>query len=93
MYSSPYESPLGSGYPHGSDPDPDPGPSRPSLLRMVVAAVLIGVVASILFGSALGAIGVVFHIVGVVVRLAILVALGTFIWRRVTRHRGCGRRI
>jgi len=85
MFSSQYETP-GSGYTGGGAPDP--GPCRPSLFRMVVAAVLIGVVASVLFGSALWAIGVVFHIVGVVVRLAILAALGTFIWRRVThRHR------
>lgn len=90
MFSSQYETP-GSGYPGGGAPDP--GPYRPSLFRMVVAAVLIGVVASVLFGSALWAIGVVFHIVGVVVRLAILAALGTFIWRRVTHRHRSGHRI
>lgn len=91
MFSSQYET-SGSSYPDGGGSDPRP--YRPSLFRMVVAAVLIGVVASVLFGSALWAIGVVFHIVGLAIRLALLVALGTFIWRRVTHgHHRSGHRI
>ncbi|HET9076682.1 MAG TPA: hypothetical protein VFN68_07105 [Acidimicrobiales bacterium] len=83
MYSSPYE--PGPGYPHGtSEP---PRPCRPSLLRMIVAAVLIGVVASLLFGPALWAVGILFHIIGFALRVAILIAVGTFIWRRVARGR------
>ena len=85
MYNFPYETPTGSSYP------PDAGPRRPSLLRMVVAAVLIGVVASLIFGSAVWAVGFMFHLIGFFIRLAVLAAIASFIWRRVV-HRHAGRR-
>ena len=89
MYNFPYE--PGPGRPY--ETSTPPGRPRPGLLRMIVAAVLIGVVASLLFGSALGAVGILFHILGFAVRVAILIAVGTYIWRRVTRGRMRGRRI
>ncbi len=90
MYNFPYEPPAGSAHPPGAAPQS--GPQRPSLLRMVVAAVLIGMVASFMFGSALWAVGLVFHLIGFVIRLAILAAIAGFIWRRVVhRHTGRGR--
>lgn len=89
MYNFPYE--PGPGRPQETPAPPVPG--RPRLLRMILAAVLIGVVASMLFGSGLWAVGIFFHIVGFAVRVAILIAVGTFIWRRVTGGRIHGRRI
>lgn len=89
MYNFPYETPTGSSYPPGAPPEA--GPRRPSLLRMVVAAVLIGVVASLIFGSAVSAVGFVFHLIGFVIRLAVLAAIAGFIWRRVVHHHA-GRR-
>ncbi len=89
MYNFPYEPPAGSAYPPG--PAPQTGRHGPGLMRMIVAALLIAMVASLVFGPALWAVGFVFHLVGFVVRLAILAAIGRFIWRRVV-HRPAGRR-
>ncbi len=84
MYNFPYDPTAGPTYPPG--PAPETGRHGPSLLRMVVAVALIAMVASLVFGSALWAVGLVFHLVGFVVRLAILAAIGRFIWRRVVHH-------
>ncbi len=90
MYNFANQPNAGPDYPPG--PSCHPGSGRPSLLRMVVAALLIGILASLLFGSAVWAVGLAFHLIGMVIKLAILVAVGSFIWRRVVRrHAGSGR--
>lgn len=90
MYNFADRTDPGPGCPPG--PSPHAGPGRPGLVRMVVAALLIGAVASLLFGSTLWAVGLVFHLVGLIVKLFILIAVGGFIWRRVVhRHAGSGR--
>lgn len=58
---------------------------------MVVVAVAVGVVLSLLVGPVFWALGLAFHLFTVVIRLAVLGAVATFVWRRILR-RHIGRR-
>ena len=57
------------------------------VFRTVAMWVGIAVVAMILFSSAMWALGLVFHIFGLLVRVALVTAVVALVWRRITRRR------
>jgi hypothetical protein len=73
-----------SPYPPGGRPD---DASKPSLLSLVLllAALIIGAV--ILVGVAFWALGLVFSVAGLLLRVALVVAVAALVWRRVVRGR------
>ena len=58
------------------------------MLGTVLMIVVIAIGAMLLLGTAFWAIGLVFHLFGWILRVALLVAVAAFVWRRVTRGRG-----
>ena len=83
MYNFPYEAAGNAGY-RGSGHHP----RRHGLARMVLTAVAVGIVASLLLGPAFWALGVAFHLVSALVRLALLGAVALFVWHRIRRRIG-----
>ena len=80
-----------SGGPGGGDPYRYGGPGdRPGrgLLGTALMVVVIAVGAVLVLGTAFWAIGLVFHLLGWIVRVALLAAVAALVWRRVTRGRG-----
>ena len=88
MYRFPYESAGDTRYPPSAG-----GPRRGGLARMIVTAVAVGIVISLLLGPALWALGLAFHLVGLAIRLAVLGAIGIFLWHRISRRLRSGRGI
>ena len=80
MYDFPYDPAGDPRHPRSAC-----GPRRGGLLRMVLVAVAVGVVLSLLIGPVFWALGLAFHLFTVVIRLALLVAIGTFVWRHLLR--------
>ncbi len=70
-----------------------PGPGRcrgRGIVRTVLFWTAVAVLAMIAFGVVTWAFGLVFHLIALLVRIAIVTAVVAFVWRWVTRrnHRG-----
>ena len=60
---------------------------RPNgILRMALMWAAIAVAATLLFGTAIWAFGLVFHLAALLLKIALVTAVVAFVWRRVT-HR------
>jgi putative flippase GtrA len=70
----------------------DPGaPRRHSVLSLVLLIVGVAVAAALGLSLAFWAFGFLFHILGFVLRIALVVAVAAFVWKRVMRR--CSRTI
>ena len=83
-----YETPF-----HQSDPPYQAyrtGPGRCGggyrFLRTVLMWTAIAVVAMLALGTAAWVFGLVFHLLGLLVRVALVTAVVAFVWRRITRR-------
>lgn len=72
-----------SGYTGPSDGD---GP-RHSVLSLVLLICGVAVVAAVGLGAVFWALGFLFHIAGLILRIALITAVVAFVWRRVVRGR------
>ena len=73
-----------SGSRAGGDPD---GPHRYSTLSLVLLIVGVAVAAALGLGIVFWALGLVWHLVGDIIKIAILAAVAAFIWRRIAGRR------
>jgi hypothetical protein len=74
----------------GSRPfTPPPGPDEPrhSVLSLVLLIVAVGVAAALALGLLFWAFGFLFSFAAVLLRVALIVAVAAFIWKRITRGR------
>jgi hypothetical protein len=79
---------LFGGPPPNSPGGAGPGyPERHSVLSWVLLVAALAVGAVVVVGLALWALGLVFSVAGVLVRVALVVAVAALVWRRVTRGR------
>lgn len=65
----------------------DRGPGR-SIVRTVIFWTVLAVGAMFLLGTAFWALGLIFHLVSLLFRVALITAVVAFVWRAVTRRRG-----
>ena len=72
-----------SGYTSPSDGD---GP-RHSVLSLVLLICGVAVVAAVGLGAVFWALGFLFHVAGLILRIALITAVVAFVWRRVVRGR------
>lgn len=72
----------------GSNGDPD-GPRPHSVLTLVLLIVGVAIAAAIGLSVLFWAFGLVFHLAGFILRVAILAAVAAFVWKRVMRRRSC----
>ena len=72
-----------SGYTSPSDGD---GP-RHSVLSLVLLICGVAIVAAVGLGAVFWALGFLFHIAGLILRIALITAVVAFVWRRVVRGR------
>jgi putative flippase GtrA len=63
-------------------------PRRHSVLSLILLIAAVAVVTTVGLGFAFWALGFLFHMLGWILRVAILTAVVAFVWKRVTR-RGC----
>lgn len=85
----PPNSPGGAGPGYPGYPGSGPGnPERHSVLSWVLLVAALAVGAVLVVGLAFWALGLVFSVAGVLLRVALVVAVAAFVWRRVTRGRG-----
>jgi len=84
-----YEFGSYGGQGHQSAPgDPDGGrPRQHSVFSLVAMIAVIAVIALLALSVAFWVFGLVFHIAGMIFKVAILAAVAALVWRRVTRHR------
>jgi nitrate reductase gamma subunit len=84
----PYDfGPFGSaGQSSHYEPDND-APHKNSIFSLIVMIVVVAVVAAIVLGLAFMALGVLFHLAGWILKVAILAAVAALVWRRITRRR------
>jgi hypothetical protein len=84
--------PAGTSGGPGADGDPyrygDHGRPGRGMFGTVLMIVAIAIGAMLLLGTAFWAIGLVFHLFGWILKVALLAAVAAFVWRRVTRGRG-----
>jgi hypothetical protein len=73
----------------GSTGGPSPysdEPSHRSVFSLVLTIVVIAVAASVGLGVAFWAVGLVFHLFGWILRIALLAGVAAFVWRWVNRR-------
>ena len=81
---------------YGYTTDSGPAPEcrrRPGLLRMVLIGIAIAIAASFVFGALFWMLGLALHLVGLLIRVALVTAVVAFVWRRVTARSGRSRAI
>ena len=66
---------------------------RPGLLRMVLIGIAVAFAASFVFGALFWVLGLAFHLVGLLLRVALVTAVVAWVWRRVASRPGRGERI
>ena len=84
MYDTPFhqsESPYHS-Y------DSGPGPCGPGyrFLRTILMWVAVAVIVVLALGAVGWAVGIAFHLLGLLFRIALVTAVVAFVWRRITRR-------
>jgi len=76
---------FGSGsYSPSADPDEHRGRS---IFSLIVMGAVVAVGAVLVLGAAFWVLGLVFHLAGWIIKVAILAAVAALVWRRVTRGR------
>jgi putative flippase GtrA len=75
---------FGSGSRAGDNPD---GPHHYSTLSLVLLIVGLAIAAAVGLGIVFWVLGFLFHLVGWIVKIAILAAVAAFIWRRIAGRR------
>jgi hypothetical protein len=76
-------------YPRGSGGgDPSAGWCRPGrgVVRTALMWAALALVVFLAFGTAMWALGLVFHLLGLLLRIALITAVVALVWRRVTRR-------
>jgi biotin transporter BioY len=63
------------------------GRHQNSIFSLVVMIVVVAVIGAIVLGLAFMALGVLFHLAGWILKVAILAAVAALVWRRITRRR------
>ena len=71
---------------------PGDRPQSHSVLSLIILVCLVAVAAAVGLGLAFWALGFVFHVAGLLLRIALVTAVIAFVWRRVVRGR-CRRNI
>jgi len=66
------------------------GPNRPGpgyrFLRTVLMWAAVAVVAMVALGAVAALFGLAFHLIGLLVKIALVTAVVAFVWRRITRR-------
>lgn len=62
-----------------------PGPGY-RFLRTVLMWAAVAVVAMLALGAAAAVFGIAFHLIGLLIRIALVTAVVAFVWRRITRR-------
>jgi hypothetical protein len=78
--------PFGGASHQSSDSEPEGGCHRHSAFSLVAWIILLAVAAAIVLSIAFWVLGVVAGIAAWIVKIAILAAVGAFVWRRITRR-------
>ena len=76
---------FGSGS-YGSTGDPDGHRGR-SIFSLIVMIAVVAVGAVLVLGTAFWVLGLVFHMVGWILKVALLAAVAALVWRSITRGR------
>ena len=66
---------------------------RPGLLRMVLIGIAVAFAASFVFGALFWVLGLAFHLLGLLLRVALVTAVVAWVWRRFASRPGRGERI
>jgi biotin transporter BioY len=83
----PYDfGPFGSAG-HSSHYEPDDAPRKNSIFSLIVMIVVVAIIGAVVLGLAFMALGVLFHLAGWILKVAILAAVAALIWRRINRRR------
>jgi hypothetical protein len=72
--------PFQSTYRHQACPRPR------SIVRTALVWGAIAIVAMMVFGTGIWAIGLIFHLIGLLFQIALITAVAAFVWRWVTRR-------
>lgn len=76
----------------GPSVTPGPGPSGPcgerhhSVLGLVLLIAAVAIAGTAVLGFGFWALGFMFHIAGMILRVAILAAVAAFVWKRIMRR-------
>jgi hypothetical protein len=65
----------------------DGGPRKHSVFSLVVMIAVVAVIAVLALALGFWLLGLVFHLAGLIVKVAVLAAVAALIWRRISRHR------
>jgi hypothetical protein len=71
--------------PLGTAPHSGPEERRHSVLSLVLLIAAVTVLGIIALGFTFWALGFLFHIFGLILKIALLAAVAAFVWRRVVR--------
>ncbi len=85
MYETPFRE---TNPPNQSSYGPRPyhcGPGR-GMLRTVLMWTAVALLVVFAFGTVTWALGLVFHLAGLLLRIALITAVVAFVWRRITRR-------
>jgi len=63
------------------------GPDHRSVFSLVVMIAVVALAAIVGLSIAFWALGLLFHLAGLIFKVAILAAVAALVWRRVSRHR------
>ncbi len=62
-------------------------PHKNSIFSLVVMIVVVAVIGAVVLGLAFMALGLLFHLAGWILKVAILAAVAALVWRRINRRR------
>jgi hypothetical protein len=79
--------PIGGSAAHSSRHEPEnDGPHRNSIFSLIVMIVVVAVLGAVALSVMFWALGIVFHLAGWILRIAILAAVAAFVWRKINRR-------